>query len=400
LAQVTESLSVKNRLDLFFGIGLQIIGTVFLIRLMVDTGVRMMYPFIPQFSAGLGMTVVGFSWLIFVRSVAGMLGPLFGLLADRYGRRTLMAVGLLCQSIGVAGVALAEQWWAIVPMILFGLGPAAFAPAQLAYISDQVSYQKRGRALASIDVSYALTGIALMPLVGWLIELFGWRSPFLLLSLFSLLAAAFVWFRLPATERRAHASPSLAEAWQVVLKPNVVASVGVGFLVFFAAGCFVTVWAIWLGTDFELDAVSLGLVATGIGLAELGGAALSGLFIDRIGKQRGSLISILLTVGFLVLLPLVPNRLNMVVPLLIGLGGAIEFAIVSLFPLFSEQAPQARATVFSVVVLGISIGLATSSPITAVLWEQVGLWAVSAVAGGGLLVAFGLIWKVLHERAA
>jgi MFS family permease len=129
-------------LTLFFGVSLQIIMTVFLARLVVDSGWRMVYPFIPQMSAGLGLTVVGFSWLIFVRSMAGMSGSLFGILADRYGRRIIMAAGILTQAIGLAGVAFSRQWWTIGPMVLIGLGAAALIPAQQAYISDQVGYER------------------------------------------------------------------------------------------------------------------------------------------------------------------------------------------------------------------------------------------------------------------
>ena len=100
---------------MFFGVGLQVISSMFLIRLIVVAGLRLFYPFIPQFSAGVGLTAVAFSWLIFTRSMFGLTGPLFGILADKYGRRKVMAAGLLMQSIGLGGMAVSWQWWGIVP---------------------------------------------------------------------------------------------------------------------------------------------------------------------------------------------------------------------------------------------------------------------------------------------
>ncbi len=177
------------------------------------------------------------------------------------------------------------------------------------------------------------------------------------------------------------------------------ASMGVGLLVFMAIGCFMTVWGIWLSADFGLDAVALGLVATTIGVAELSGAGLSGLFIDRIGKQRGSQLGLWLgAVAFLLLL-FTQKSLFLTVPVLILLGAFLEFTVVSLFPLFSEQVPEARATIFSLVGLGISVGFAVSSPITAVLWAHAGLWAICAVAISCLLVALSLVWRVLTEQS-
>lgn len=375
-------------------------GLVFLARLIIDLGTRMVFPFIPQLAAGLGLTVVGFSWLIFIRGIVGVAGPIFGVLADQYGRRKIMAVGLLCQSIGVMGLGLAWQWWAaIVPMIFFGLSLTAFLPPQQAYISDQVTYHKRGRALAAVEFSWAIVAILFLPVVGWMIDTFGWRSPFLSLSLLSLIGAIVVWRQLPPAEHRSQVSLSWAEIHEICFRSNVLASISIALLLFVAVICFASVWSIWLSADFGLDAVILGLVATGIGVAELGGSGLSSLFIDRLGKRRGSGLGLLLTALTLLLLPFTQGTLYTAVPTLIVTGTFLEFAVVSLIPLYSEQAPEARGTMFSLILLGGAIGGAMGTPLTAILWERYGLWGVCGVAAGCLFIAFGLMWQFLQERA-
>lgn len=393
-----ETVSLQHRLTAFFGISIQIIGVLFLARVTVDTGTRMVYPFIPQVSAGLNVTVVGLSWLIFIRALSGMVGPIFGLLADHYGRRIMMAVGLLCQSIGVIGLALSQQWWATLPMIFYGLTLAAFIPAEQAYISDRVAYHKRGRALATIEFSWALAGIVSLPVVGWMIDSFGWQVPFFIEGLLSLIGAALVWFGLPATETRSQTKLNASTLVRVWRYRNVLASMAVGLLLFVGIGTYATVWSIWLTADFSLTAVTLGLIATVIGIAELGGSGLSSLFIDRIGKKRGSQAGLLLAAMAFMLLPLTQANLYLAVVGLVGLGLFLEFTVVSLIPLYSEQVPDARATVFSLVALGISVGVACGSPLAASLWEQFGLWAVSIVAAACFVAAFGLTSKYLKEE--
>lgn len=393
---MTQTIS-PNKLDIFFGVSVQILGIIFLARLTVDTGVRIVYPFIPQLSDGLELTIIGFSWLIFARSMTGLTGPVFGLLADRYSRRKIMAAGLLCQSIAAFGIIFTWQWWAILPMILFGLTPAAFFPASQAYISDKVTYQKRGRAMGVVEFAWAIAGIVSLPIIGWMIDAIGWQSPFLVLAVASLLGAALVWLMLPQVEHRSHLSLSRAEILSVCFQPNVVASIGVATLVFVAVTCFITLWGVWLSADFGLTAAALGLVATGIGLAELGGAGLATLFIDRMGKRRGSQLGLLIAAAGLLLLPLAQGSLIASVSGLILLGVCLEFSIVSLIPLYSEQAPEARATVFAMVAFGIAIGSAVGSPITTMLWEQFGLWAVCMVAAAGLVMAVVLINWFLRE---
>lgn len=400
LSQSTSSVLLRQRADLFFGIGLQVIGTMFFIRLIVVAGLRLLYPFIPQFSAGLGLTAVAFSWLIFARSMFGITGPLFGVLADRYGRRRVMAAGLLLQSIGLGGLAMSRQWWSIIPMLLLGFGTSAFLPVQLAYISDLVSYEKRGRAIATIDLSYAMTGILVLPLAGWLIDAFGWRTPFLVLSIPTLLAAVIIWFRFPTVETQSPSDLPWAAIGAMLLNPHVLGAMAVGMLLLFASSASMTIWGVWLSADFQLTASRLGLVATAISGAELVGIFVSALYIDRIGKRRGSQIGVLLTAGVFLLLPLSRSALVTAVAVLVLLGGVLEFTTISLLSLLSEQLPQARAMMFSLAGLGMTIGMGLGPPATVALWEQVGLWAVSIASAVALLLTFGLMWYFLKESPA
>lgn len=398
MTQLTRTAGFQNRLTTFFGVSIQIMTILFLARLTVDTGIRSLYPFIPQLSAGLGLSVFGFSQLIFIRSIAGVTGPVFGVLTDRYGRRKLMAVGLLFQAVGVTGLVFSQQWWATLPMIIFGLSLAAFIPAQQSYISDQVAYEKRGRALAAIEFAWAVAGIVSLPLIGWMIDRFGWRSPFLLLALFSLASAIMTWIQLPSVEQRSHITLTPGMILALARRPNILASVVISILLFISVGNFITIWGIWLSADFDLAATALGLVATAVGLAELGGSGLSSLFIDRIGKRRGSLISLGLTATAFLILPLTQFNLWIAILGLVLLGVLIEFSVVSLIPLYSEQAPEARATTFSMTALGAAVGGAVGSPLTAILWERSGLWAVSLVSTFCLIIAAMLLFRFLKEH--
>lgn len=398
MAQLSQPPTLSEKFKAIFGITLQVAGVVFLGRLILDIGVRSVFPFIPQLAAGLGLSVVNFSWLIFIRGIIGVSGPIFGVWSDRYGRRKVMAVGLLCQTIGVIGLTLSWQWWAVVPMLVFGLGLTAFIPPQQAYISDQVVYQRRGRALAIIEASWAVAAIVFLPLIGWLIDNFGWRSPFMILGLLSLLGALLIWHYLPPAAHHTQTELSWAEMRRLSLRPNVLACTAVSMLLFVTVDCFISVWGIWLSADYALDAAALGLVATGIGLAELVGSGSSSLFIDRLGKRRGSGLSLILSALMLFFLPFTQSVFLLAVAALIVTGALLEFTIVSLIPLYSEQAPEARGTLFSLVLFGAAIGGAMGAPIAANLWEVAGLGGVCLVAGSCLLGACGLMWRFLREE--
>jgi len=371
---------------------------IFIVRLVMDSSFRVVYPFIPQISSGLKLSITAFSWLLTIRSTSGFLGPVLGVLADRYGRRKVMALGLVSQALGMAGIAISTGWWAAVPMILVGISVNAFLPAQQAYISDMVSFERRGRALASVDISFAFSGMAIMPIIGWLMDSYGWRTPFAILSALSLVAALVIWMFLPAVGERSQSQGGGVSFWQVLKRRNVLAAIVVSTLFFVAVGIFMTFWSIWLSADFDFDAVALGLIATTIGVAELSGATLSGLFIDRVGKRRGSLIALAIGAALFLMIPLIRAELLYVRLMLFICGVVVEFGIVALFPLYGEQAPDARATIFSLVALGNAVGLGIGPPLTSALWDWQGLGAVMIAGALSLILSFIGVWGFLTDK--
>jgi predicted MFS family arabinose efflux permease len=273
-----------------------------------------------------------------------------------------------------------------------------FISAQQAYISDQTTYQKRGRALATIEFSWALAAILVLPVVGWMIVSFGWRTPFLVLGPLALLGAGTIWFGLPRAEHHTQVGLSWSTVRAICFRPNVLASIIVALFVFAALSSFLALLGIWLTSDFGLDAAALGLVATAVGITELGGSVSSSLFIDRLGKKRGGGVGILLAAVVFLLLPFTQGQLSLAIIGLVVLGLLLEFTIVSLIPLYSEQAPEARGTVLSLMLLGASVGLAIGPPITANLWQQFGLWAICTVAAICLFIALITTWQFLREK--
>ena len=395
------SVTWQERISVFLGISIQIIGVVFAARLITDMSSRMLYSFIPPFSSGLGITVAGYGWLLFIRALSGITSPFFGSLSDHYGRRNVMVGSFFLQAAGAAGMALSQGWWSVIPFILSGLAVAAFMPAQLAYISDRVSYQKRGRAMGSVEFAWSGSAIVALPFLGWTVDIYGWRTPLLIVAFFSLCGAFIVWRYLPVTPvRHAHGTPRWREIRIIAGKRNVIASMGVSFLLFAAATSFFTLWSIWMSEDFGLGATMLGLVGTGIGIAELLGVVLSSGFIDRLGKKRGSSLAFLLLLIITSSLLFSGSSLYSALAMLFISGLLYQFTIVSLLPLYSVQLPEASGTVLSLVFLGISVGAAVGSPLTTSIWARWGLVGVGVVDILLLLGALGLLRTCLHEEKA
>ncbi|MBC8334649.1 MAG: MFS transporter [Anaerolineales bacterium] len=397
MGPVTSKDSLGAKATNFFGLGLGLIASLFSIRLIVDTSFRMLYPFVPQFSEGLEVSISVFGWLLMIRSASAFFSPLIGTLADRYGRRKIMAFALLSQTLGLVGIAFSSGWWAAIPILFCGLAVNAFLPAQQAYISDLAPFERRGRALASIDIAFAVSGMVMMPVIGWAINIYGWQTPFFGLSALSIVAAILTWVYLPETKSRTQGGKAENGMRQLLRKRNIQASLGVAILLFIGVGIFMTFWGIWLSADFGFDALDLGLMAQQIGIAELLGAILAGLIVDRLGKRRTSLIGVAISAIMFASIPLARENLLVIRILLVATVFWIEYSIVALFPLYGEQAPNARATIFALIALGNGIGLAIGPILTTSLWAWRGLGAITLVASVSFALAAGLIWAFLND---
>ena len=129
-------------------------------RLLVDIGTQMFNPFLPIFAAGLRTDVVVLGRLVGVRSAVGLVAPLFGVLADRYGYRLVLRSALLVSAAGMAVIGASSSVpLALVGMVLAGLGTTAFVPTLLAYLSARLPYAERARGIGMLEYSWALTGI-------------------------------------------------------------------------------------------------------------------------------------------------------------------------------------------------------------------------------------------------
>jgi predicted MFS family arabinose efflux permease len=75
-----------------------------------------------------------------------------------------------------------------------------------------------------------------------------------------------------------------------------------------------------------------------------------------------------------------------------------EFTIVSMLPLVSELAPDARGTLMAVNVAAMSLGRMVGSLSGPRLWTRWGLQATALASAGVVLVALLILWIGVRER--
>ncbi len=147
----------------------------------------------------------------------GTLQLFYGPLGDRVGKLRVINAAVLACAIFSAFTALAtDLHWLVLARAAMGASAAGIIPLSMAWLGDQVSYERRQETLARL-MSATVTGMmAGQWFGGWAAESLGWRSAFALLSLLFASACGLLFFR-TAKQRRAVPIQTEGSYWQQAL---------------------------------------------------------------------------------------------------------------------------------------------------------------------------------------
>ncbi|MGE5602505.1 MAG: MFS transporter [Nitrososphaerales archaeon] len=370
-------------------------------RTSLNLQYRIVYPFLPVISRGLGVPLEVASLLLTVRSFFGVLSPLYGVAADRYGRRPLMLAGLLALSAGAVIAALSPGIGiALIAFALLGFSKAAFDPAMQAYVGDAVPYARRGRVLSLLELSWSASWFIGVPLAGFVIAGFTWRAPFVLIALAGGLSVLALGTLCPGCGQSATLATgaSLLEGFRKVPWRRALPVLAFSVLLTLGNENVFIVYGAWLEQQFGLAVTAIGIASLVISVAELTAEFASAGLVDRVGKRRSVLLGTFLSVAaYLVLLPLAR-----------GLGGGLagialmfltfEFSIVASIPLISEVAPATRGTLLALNVSAAALGRMLGSLTGPRLWSAYGLSGVALASAGFALMAALILWSRREEQ--
>lgn len=132
--------------------------------------------------------------------------PMYGKLADLYGRRRLYMVAVAFFLVGSALCGAAGSFEALIWFrALQGLGAGGLQPVAITVVGDVFTLEERGRMQGILSGVWAVSSL-IGPLVGGLVtDFLSWRFVFYLSIPFGLISAVLLWFNLEETvERREH----------------------------------------------------------------------------------------------------------------------------------------------------------------------------------------------------
>ena len=375
-------------------------------KTVANVALRWIPPFLPTLERAFGATTTQLTTVLGVGEAAGLSTIFVGRHLDRGRERAVMiaSLGLVAASAVMAlGGTIATF---ALSFVLLVLGVSNLTVAGQAWISHRVDYQWRARSLGLYETSWAIALLAGAPIVAVLINIFGWRGPFVAIAVASVLAAVLVAATLPphapeihldrvdaaatvdGTHPQAQAQTAItARAWLVMIGSATTAMAGLA--VFVISGS-------WLNDAFGVSTGGIGVIAMLFGASELVSSLGSAAFADRLGKLRSTLGGLVgLMIGLLVIVGS-SDRLWM------GIGGLVvfllgfELAFVVSLSLVSESMPDSRGSALAVSNAVATVARASGAVLSGWLYGTHGIGGTAGLSAAAAAVAAGSL--VLSRR--
>jgi DHA1 family multidrug resistance protein-like MFS transporter len=272
--------------------------SAFLAQILSIVGFAFAFPFLPFFIRDLGITnhADQVFWAGLIQAAAGLtlalFAPLWGSLADRYGRKLMVVRAMFAGAVIMVLMATAQS---VRQLVVYRLLQGMFTgtvSASVALVASVVPARRSGFALGMMQAA-VLIGVCIGPLAGGIVaDQVGYRWAFRLGGLILFLAGLFVLFgtRESFTPPPAASTGGTRAGFRRILRTSgFLAAVAVLFSERFsnaiANPSFPLIVQEIIGSPGRLNSITGSIIAT----AALGGAlaaAALGHFGDRLGHRR------------------------------------------------------------------------------------------------------------------
>jgi ACDE family multidrug resistance protein len=363
---------------------------IFGVTLVAVMGVASLAPAFPLIGDALGIPRETIGLLIIVFTLPGAIfTPILGVLADRYGRKTILIPSLFLFGIAGGACAFARDFLLLLILRFFqGFGAASLGSLNVTIIGDLYTNENRANAMG-YNASITSIGTASYPAIGGIIAgLFGWYFPFFL-PLLAIPIGIIVLLGLKNPEPREEAKfgEYLHNAWKAINNRQVagvfISSLFTFIILYGAIVNYISYLPIIGG-----DALLGGLLISCLSIAAALTATQTGMLVRRYGERTLLLVAFPLYALALVLIPLLPILWSVFLPFIpiiwalvipVGIYGMAQaINIPSLQMLLARLAlPEYRAALMSINGMVLRWGQTLGPLIMAIaiiLWDIQGVF--------------------------
>lgn len=341
----------------------------------------------PVLESELGLTFTQLGLISFVLNiVASLLQPVVGFISDKKPMPYALPLGMMSSFVGMAGLALAPQYWMILVSVIFlGLGSAVFHP-EGSRVSFMAAGSKRGLSQSIYQVG-GNSGQALAPIISaFILVPLGQKGA----ALFLIIAAIgiFLLSRISAWYKRQLEVEKLSKRKRTLLSslpPLTTRQIGIALtllmIIIFARSFYVTnmtnFYIFHLMDNYDLS-IKEGQLIIFVFLA-LGavGTLFGGPMADRMGRKNVILLSIAVPIPLCLVLPYVPVWAIVLLLIVIGFFIMLSFSVTVVYA--QELVPSKIGTMAGLTV-GLAFGMgAIGAVVIGILMDYIGVYTTMIV---------------------
>ncbi len=366
----------------------------------------LLIPTLPLYATTFGVSFSLVSLAVAAKGIGTLAMDLpSGVMLERLGSRKVMLLGvsLACGSLVLMG--LIENFTVLVLLrLVSGGGTAMWMLSRMAYISDIVPLEVRGRALSAFG-GVSRIGVFASPAIGGFVAAsLGLRMPFLLAAALTGVALIITLLYVPesrTTERSEHRRPHWRTMAQIVAtyRRDLFAAGSAQILAqMIRAGRDIIV-PLYGGTVLGLDLTAVGVIITVSAAIDMSLFGIAGLLQDRMGRKWASVPSMIILGVGMAMVPLTAGYTSLLAAAAImGLGNGLGSG--TMMTLGSDLAPRDAMGEFLGLWRLIGDGGNTGGPlVVGAVADLTGLGLAAIVlAGVGALAAGNLAWLVPETR--
>jgi DHA1 family multidrug resistance protein-like MFS transporter len=390
------------------------LGALWLAQTLTIIGFSLRTPFLPFFVAELGARDLRSQvlWAGAINAggaaVMAFTAPLWGALADRYGRKLMVLRAMVAGSLTIGLMALATSPWQLFVLRLVEGGFTGTVTASTTLAASTVPRERLGFGLGLMQMA-VFSGSAVGPLIGGVLaDQIGYRATFVLAGSLLLVSALLVAFlveeRFEPPPRRAGHGETGGETWRLLLAPALLGIVVSLFALRAASMALQPIVPLLVEELARGSQAVNSLAGLAMGVSGMTSAVASvglGRLSDRIGQRP-----LLIASGALAAATFLPLGLTTQVWQVIVLQALFGIASGGMLPtanaLVARLTPEGRrGTIYGFTTTASSLGAFVGPLVGTALAAALGLHAPFLVIGLALAVTVAWVARTLSplERA-
>jgi DHA1 family multidrug resistance protein-like MFS transporter len=279
----------------------------------VILGISIVSPVLPQYALSFSIPMALIGWAVSAFALARLFMDVpAGFLADRFGRKINMIIGLILIIMSSVGAGLATSYpLLILARIVEGLGSALYVTSATTWVAQISAGEARGRYM-SLYSALIFAGTSFGPTIGGYSAVhFGLNAPFFIyggFAFFGLLAT--IPLKEPIKEpsessTARHSEMSLKDVPAVLLNgPFLLVNCSVFALFFLRVGVRSTLLPLYASLNLGLSEDKIGVIMMVAAIITSALAFPSGWLSDKIGRKKPIMTCLFLSTLAVLLIPL------------------------------------------------------------------------------------------------